>query len=166
MHVPIALLIASGDFLAAAILLIIFGLFDALDGALARVQGKASHRGMFLDSATDRIKEILIYTATAYYFVAIHESAVAIWAVAACGFALLVSYVNAWGEVVTNNAGKSNGHTTNKTFRGGIMSFDVRVATFIIGLVFNQLEIAIIVIAVLSIVTVLQRMTIIMRRLP
>lgn len=38
MHVPIAWLIAQGNLTVAAILLVIFGSFDALDGALARLQ--------------------------------------------------------------------------------------------------------------------------------
>lgn len=38
MHVPIAVLIARGSFSWAAVLLLIFGLFDTLDGELARLQ--------------------------------------------------------------------------------------------------------------------------------
>src|SRR5690606_33290569 len=125
MHFPIALLIASGDFISAAILLVVFGLFDTLDGALARIQNRESKTGMLLDSVTDRIKEILLYTSAAYYFASIHDAAVAVWAVAACGAALLVSYTNAWGEVVT--AGTPKPKQTNQTFRGGIMSYDMRI---------------------------------------
>ena len=165
MHIPIALLIASGDFLAAAILLIIFGLFDALDGALARVQNSTSHMGMFIDSATDRVKEILLYTALAYYFVSVYTAAITVWVVAACGAALLVSYMNAWGEVATNKAQKNKNHSVNKSFRGGIMSFDIRILTLIIGLLANRPDIAIILIAVFSVLTALQRYLLIIKRL-
>src|ERR1700733_5878302 len=66
MHVPIAVLIATSHLLAAAILLVIFGLFDTLDGELARLQGRSSARGMLLDASTDRMKEVLLYTGVAY----------------------------------------------------------------------------------------------------
>jgi phosphatidylglycerophosphate synthase len=56
MHIPIALLIARGYFIYGGIGLIIFGLFDTLDGELARLQERPSAWGMFLDSITDRMK--------------------------------------------------------------------------------------------------------------
>src|SRR5205085_12126990 len=52
-HLPIAYFIATGRLTLAAVLLVIFGLFDTLDGELARLQKRASNIGMFLDSATD-----------------------------------------------------------------------------------------------------------------
>src|SRR5215469_12046216 len=61
MHIPIALLIATRHNLWAALLLVVFGLLDALDGALARTQGTTSAQGVLLDSVTDRMKEVLIY---------------------------------------------------------------------------------------------------------
>jgi phosphatidylglycerophosphate synthase len=163
MHLPIALLIASGDFVSAAIMLVIFGLFDTLDGALARVQNSTSKFGMLLDSVTDRMKEILIYIAIAYYFVSVHEPNFAIWAVAACGVSLLISYVNAWGEAVGKDTKPT--HTTNKTFRTGIMSFDVRMFTIILGLAFDQLDIALVVIVALGSITAIERSVLTGRRL-
>src|SRR5688572_7719398 len=68
MHLPIAIMIARGRFLVAAILLFIFGLFDTLDGELARLQKKASPRGMLLDATTDRMKEVMLYSGAAYFF--------------------------------------------------------------------------------------------------
>lgn len=164
MHVPIALLIASGDFITAGMLLIVFGLFDTLDGALARVQKSESRAGMLLDSVTDRIKEILLYVGIAYYFVSVYDPNVAIWAVAACGISLLVSYVNAWGEVVSSGV-RTKEHQTNKKFRGGIMSFDVRMFTLVVGLLLNQVAITVIVITILAGYTVATRLIIVLRRL-
>jgi len=66
MHIPIAVLIAIGHYdLLAAVLLIIFGLFDTLDGELARLQKRSSPRGMLLDASTDRFKETMLYTGIA-----------------------------------------------------------------------------------------------------
>src|SRR5688572_18929654 len=57
MHLPVTWLVASQKLLLAAILLVIFALFDALDGELARLQNRTSLSGMLLDSTADRMKE-------------------------------------------------------------------------------------------------------------
>ncbi len=156
MHLPIAILIASGDFVSSAILLVIFGLFDTLDGELARLQKHESKSGMFLDSVTDRIKEVIVYVGVGYYFVFTHQPNFAIWVIAALGAALVVSYSNAWGEVATSGV-KPKQHQTNSTFRSGVMTFDVRMFVLVVGLAANRLEIAVIVIALGSCLTALQR---------
>ncbi len=162
MHIPIALLIASGDYTFGALLLIVFGLFDTLDGQLARLQNRTTQFGMFLDSVTDRTKEVLIYTGLAYSFVALHESTLAIWAVAACGISLLISYTNAWGEAVTSG---TKTHQTNKRFRAGIMSFDVRMVVLVVALLADKLAIGLIIIVGLGVITVIERVMIVKGRL-
>ena len=163
-HVPIALLIANGELTLAAILLIFFGLFDALDGELARLQKSDGPKGMLLDSVTDRVKEVLLYIGIAYYFASLNEAFYAVWAVAACGAAVVVSYINAWGEVVTADVSKEK-HTKNSTFRISLMTFDVRIFLLIIGLLLNQLDIVVVVIAVGSCFTAFERLSNISKRL-
>jgi len=163
-HLPIMWLIANGQFVLAAVLLVFFGLFDTLDGELARLQKRASNKGMFLDSVTDRVKEVFLYIGAAAYFVTSAEPIIAVWAVAACGIAVIVSYLNAWGEVVTADLPKET-HTKNKAFRNGIMSYDIRIFTIVLGLAIGILDIALITIAVLSAVTALQRFSNVYRRL-
>jgi phosphatidylglycerophosphate synthase len=163
MHLPIAWLIAQQSYTWAAVLLIIFGLFDTLDGALARVQGRSSNRGMFLDSTTDRVKEILIYIGIAYALVASGQPYMAVWAVAACGISLLVSYINAWGEV-TLAGHKTSSHQTNQTLRSGLMSYDVRLALLALGLLLDQLPLAVVVVALLTFLTALQRINNVLRK--
>ncbi|MCB1474490.1 MAG: CDP-alcohol phosphatidyltransferase family protein [Rhodobiaceae bacterium] len=46
---------AGGQFLTAGLLLLLSGVFDLLDGSLARNHGKASRFGALLDSTIDRI---------------------------------------------------------------------------------------------------------------
>lgn len=164
MHFPIAILIARGYFIYAGILLAFFGLFDALDGALAKVQNTQSKFGMFLDSVTDKMKEAILYIAVGYFFVWSSQPWLAVWAVAACGAGLLVSYINAWGEVVTKDL-PNESHQTNKTFRLGIMTFDVRMFVLIVGLILNQLGPAIIIITIFAWITALQRVNLIIKRL-
>ncbi|MEX2011957.1 MAG: CDP-alcohol phosphatidyltransferase family protein [Chloroflexota bacterium] len=56
---------ASQAWLAAGILVIVFGIFDLFDGALARATGKASKFGAFLDSTLDRTGESLVLAGVA-----------------------------------------------------------------------------------------------------
>lgn len=156
-HVPIAWLIATQKYVPAGFLLIVFGLFDSLDGALARVQNRESEAGMLLDSVTDRMKEVFLYTGASWTMINSANPKVAAWAVVACGGSLLVSYVNAWGEAVMAKRHHDT-HQVNRSFRSGLMTFDVRMAVLIIGLVSHQLIAAVIIIAILSWLTAIGRL--------
>ncbi len=156
-HLPIALLIAGQYYWWAAGLLVVFGLFDTLDGELARLQGKVSATGMLLDSVTDRVKEVLLYSGVAYAIVATGRPYMAVWAVVAVGASLLVSYVNAWAEVVSAHA-EHHSHQLNKAFRSGLMSFEVRMAFLVLGLLSGRLILATMAIAVLATLTAVTRL--------
>lgn len=157
MHIGIAWLVAMEQNLLAALLLLVFGLFDALDGSLARLQGSESRFGMLLDSITDRVKEFVLYAGAAYAMIANGHQYWAVWAVLAAGSAFLVSYSNAWGEAML--AGRTKGsHTFNRTFRSGVMTFDVRLFIFWVGLLTNLVIPAIVIIAIGSVYTAWQRL--------
>lgn len=61
-----AYLLVTRDLLLFSILAIPVGLFDMLDGALARASGKSSKFGSYLDAMTDRYFEIFFVIAVAY----------------------------------------------------------------------------------------------------
>ena len=164
MHIPIAWLIATRHNLWAAGLLVFFGLFDALDGALARVQKREGPKGMLLDSVTDKIKEVFLYLGVGYALIVTGGPYLVLWAVAACGASLLVSYVNAWGEVVLTNAPLAN-HQTNRSFRTGLMTFEIRMFVLVLGLLTNHLATAVIFIAIAAALTALERFVSIYRKL-
>lgn len=155
-HIPIVFFIAQGQLQIAGVLLIIFGLFDTLDGELARLQNKESAYGQLLDSITDRIKEVMLYSGIAFYFVSKQMPDMAIFCTIACGGALLISYINAWGEATLKSS--MNKEQKNKLFRGGILPFEVRITVLILGLLLLRIDISIVVIAVLGWVTVMQRL--------
>ena len=163
-HIPIAWLIAERQYPLAAVLLVFFGLFDTLDGELARLQGKDSSAGMLLDSTTDRMKEVLLYVGAAFALVAEGRPYFAVWAVAACGASLCVSYVNAWGEAVASRS-KLNKHELNKSFRSGLLRFEIRMFLLFVGLLADQLPAMLIVIALFSAYTAFQRLISIIRHL-
>lgn len=163
-HIPIAILISQGYFGYAALGIVVFGLFDTLDGELARLQNRASNLGMFLDSTTDRLKEIMLYIGIAYALVAVDRPYLAVWAVAAIGLSLLTSYINAWGDVVLTKT-KSSEHKINSSLRGGLLPFEIRMTLIIIGLLTGRLGLLVIVITVGAGLTALERILRITKRL-
>lgn len=158
MHIPIAWMIAMQHNYWAAALLVVFGLFDTLDGELARLQNRVSTSGRLLDSITDRIKEILLYTGAAYGIIAsTGRPNLAVWAVAACGCSLLTSYVNAAGDSVMITQ-KSKPHASNKAFRGGLLPFEIRMFVLVLGLLSGRVTLAVIIIAIGAAVTAFSRL--------
>ncbi len=166
MHIPIGILIGYGKLELAAVLLIIFGLFDVLDGELARLQKTASERGMLYDASTDRVKEVILYSGVAFWLSATEYSSWTFLAVIACGASITVSYVKAKGEAAIAVKNKSIGHhELNRMFKEGVVSFEARIFILILGLIFNQLLVTTALIAVLSSYTVFERLVIIGRKL-
>jgi len=144
LHIPIALLIAYGFLWQGAILLVIFGLFDTLDGELARLTNRASPAGMVLDASTDRIKETFIHGAIAYYLIQSAHPEYAVFAVLALGFSLSVTYLKAKAEVAyaAIHPGKVDFQKLNRMFSDGIFPFEVRMALIVVGLLSGYIVIA------------------------
>lgn len=163
-HIPIAWLIAQQKNLIAAGLLIFFGLFDTLDGALARLQKTAGNQGMLLDASTDRMKEVLLYSGACGALVASGYSTWAPWAVAACGASLVVSYVKAKGETAVAG-GKLSANEINRLFSDGLMRFEIRMFVLVVGLLTNTLRYALVFIAVTSTFTAIGRLNKISQKL-
>jgi phosphatidylglycerophosphate synthase len=164
MHLPIALLIAHGYFGYAAGLLIVFGLFDTLDGELARLQKRASAAGMLLDASTDRMKEVLLYTGSAYALAYMGRTHAAAWAVAACGASICVSYIKAKGETAIKDSGLGP-NVINRLFQDGLGRFEIRMFLLVIGLLINQLLAVLVVITLVSTFTAFERLIKISRKL-
>ncbi len=164
MHLPIAWLMAQGYFDYAALLLVIFGLFDALDGALARLQKKAGNAGMLLDASTDRMKEVILYSGAAFALVHMGQAYWAVWAVAACGASICVSYVKAKGETAVAG-GKLTAGEVNRLFQDGLGRFEIRMFLLVVGLLLSELGLVLVVITVLSTYTAFERLITITRKL-
>ena len=157
--------------IVAALLLVFFGLMDALDGALARVQNKTSVQGMFYDAKSDRLKESLVYVGIAIYYWAssgYYDGSDNSWIirlnsnvgwipVAALGLSLLVSYIKAKGEMALSSTGKYDPQKLNRIFSDGFARYEVRMALIIIGLLTNSLLLAMLILITLLIFTALQR---------
>ena len=84
----------------AGVLVIVFGIFDLFDGALARATGKASKFGAFLDSTLDRTGENLVLAGVAVGCAQAGFTVGVLLAVLAMAFASVVTYARAKAEVV------------------------------------------------------------------
>src|SRR5207244_2159471 len=132
----------------AAAIFVIGSLLDILDGALARVGGKSTPFGAFIDSTTDRVGEGAMLAAIALVFSRQGKDWAVVVAVAAVVGSFLVSYTRARAEALGLKGDV------------GLGSRAERVVLITAGLVFapwGGLPWAILVLAVTAWVTVVQR---------
>jgi CDP-diacylglycerol--glycerol-3-phosphate 3-phosphatidyltransferase len=166
MHMPIAVLIATDHLIWGGLMLIVFSLFDTIDGELARLQKRVTNYGGFLDASTDRFKEVLLYTGCAYLLASGHHPRHAAIAVAACGASICVSYVKAKGEATIAELKKSLPYTElNKLFASGLFSVEVRMFVLIFGLLCNQLFYILVFLTLGATFTAFHRLFLISRKL-
>ncbi|MBM3138263.1 MAG: CDP-alcohol phosphatidyltransferase family protein [Chloroflexi bacterium] len=152
-HLFAAGLIGRGFFFSGALILFIFGLFDALDGALARYQQKTSDFGAFLDSVCDRFSEGFIFLGLLYFF-ASHSLILGTILVFISGLgALFVSYTRARAESV------------GVVPTVGIMTRLERYIVLVIALLIDKIVIGLVIIAVLSVITIGQRIWFVYKKL-
>ena len=85
---------------AGAIVFVVGSVLDILDGALARVGGKTTPFGAFLDSTTDRIGEGAMLGAIALVFSRHHHPVALALTFAAVAGSFLVSYTRARAEAL------------------------------------------------------------------
>ena len=83
-----------------AFVFVVGSLLDILDGALARVTGKGTPFGAFLDSTTDRVSEGFVLGAIALVFARHHHTVALAFAFAAVAGSFLVSYTRARAEAL------------------------------------------------------------------
>ena len=77
----------------AALAIVCSGIFDVIDGAVARVTNKISKSGSFNDSTLDRLAEVAIYSGIIYA-----GYTYSLVVLLALGFSILVSYTRAKGD--------------------------------------------------------------------
>jgi len=98
--VAAAVLVATGNLLIGAIVLVSGSLLDAVDGALARATGGGTVFGSFLDSTLDRAAEAILYGGIAAYYLRFNADPVlpVLLALTALSGSFLVSYTRARAE--------------------------------------------------------------------
>ncbi len=137
--------ITERAWLAAGILVLASGLVDVLDGAVAKATGTMSTWGGFLDSVADRISDALVLGALAWAFHAEGHDVGFVLALVSLAAAEVTSYVRAKAE------------SLGFTCRVGVIERAERFVLLVVGLLLGILVPVLWVLAVLSTVTVLQR---------
>jgi CDP-diacylglycerol--glycerol-3-phosphate 3-phosphatidyltransferase len=149
-----AALVTQRLFFLAGVAFIVGSVMDTLDGRYSRMSGKGTLFGAFLDSTLDRIEEGIVLAAVAGYFAATGDDFAAAMCVVAVLGSLMVSYTRARAEALGVEC------------KVGLATRPVRVVILSVGLVFAKgaglgdfelLAPAVYLIAVLTIVTTIQR---------
>ena len=151
-------LILAEKWVLAWLVFTIGSLSDMLDGSVARLSGKATTFGAFLDSTLDRLAEGFVLGSIGIVFARDGRH----WALAACFVALTASFLVSYTRARAEGLGLDSN-------RGGLMSRTERLFLIGTGLFFGWidhfLEIAIYVLAVLTVLTVVQRVIYVSRAL-
>jgi CDP-diacylglycerol---glycerol-3-phosphate 3-phosphatidyltransferase len=98
LSVGAAVLFALGYTKTAGATVLFAGLFDALDGAVARESNRMSDFGAFLDSTLDRLSESAIFVGIIFFYAASSRPYEALLAGVAMTFSLMTSYTRARAE--------------------------------------------------------------------
>ncbi len=93
-----ATLFALGYTKTAGAVMLFAGLFDALDGAVARESNLMSSFGAFLDSTLDRLSESAIFVGIVFFYASSSRPYEALLAGVAMTFSLMTSYTRARAE--------------------------------------------------------------------
>jgi CDP-diacylglycerol--glycerol-3-phosphate 3-phosphatidyltransferase len=147
-----AAVVAMGHLLIGGILLLVAGLFDILDGALARFSSKTTTFGAILDSTFDRLSEAIILFGLAIFSVRQGNTIDLYLIFAVLVGSFLVSYVRARAEGMGIEC------------RVGLFTRAERVIILALGLLVNQVFITLIVLAVFCFFTFGQRMVHVYRK--
>jgi len=141
-----AVAIATGHLSLGLLFLVLTGLPDALDGAVAKAAGTAGPRGAFFDSVADRVSDAMLLGGVAWYLAETSGSLAPLLPMAVLAASLIISYERAKAEALGFNA------------RGGVMERAERVILLGIGLLFEMLLVPVLwIMLVLTIVTAVQR---------
>ncbi len=133
----------------AAIAIIVSGVFDVLDGAVARVTDTVSKAGSFNDSTLDRVAEVAIYSGIIY---GAYTSSLLV--LLALSFSLLVSYTRAKGD------------SLSVTLSGvGIGERAERLIALVIFSLIGYVWIGVLIVLVLASITFVQRYYVILQKL-
>ena len=136
---------AQGRLRTAALLLAVAGLFDFFDGALARVGGRVSRFGAFLDSVVDRYSDLVVLLGIVIHYERADDFTGVFFTMLAVVGTTMVSYT------------KARAQSVGLSCDIGLMERPERILVLIAGAMFGLFTPAVIALALLTNVTALQR---------
>jgi len=96
-----AVMFANGRFFAAGWVMLFAGLFDMVDGRVARVQGRVTTFGAYFDSTIDRYSDLGLFIGLLWYYASIGRGRYAVLVGIAMAGSVMVSYSRARAESLT-----------------------------------------------------------------
>jgi CDP-diacylglycerol--glycerol-3-phosphate 3-phosphatidyltransferase len=144
---------AEGRFRQGALIVLLGGVFDLVDGVVARRQGRVTTFGGFLDSSLDRVVDMALLLGPLMHYARRGELALAWLAALALVATVMVSYTKARAESVL------------RSFEGGLLERAERVVLLVLGGLLGVMPLALGVVALGSTVTAGQRIALAHRRM-
>jgi CDP-diacylglycerol--glycerol-3-phosphate 3-phosphatidyltransferase len=145
-NIGAAVLLASGRFRTAGAVIIAAGLFDMVDGRVARETNQVTRFGGFFDSVLDRYSDLALLIGLLVWYGSINRP-----------FYVVLTAVVMMGSVMVSYT-RSRAENVIPTCKVGFMERPERVVLLIIGALADRMAPVLWVIAVLSNLTVAHRM--------
>jgi CDP-diacylglycerol--glycerol-3-phosphate 3-phosphatidyltransferase len=120
-------------------------IFDMMDGRVARLRGRETKFGAFLDSTMDRYSDMLLYMGLMILYARLDKTP-----------HMVLVWVAAFGSFMTSYA-RARAESLIPKCTVGIMERPERIVALILGALTNHMSIVLWIIAVLSNVTAIQR---------
>jgi len=137
--------IANGKLFTGGLMVLGFGLFDAIDGSMARLQGGETKFGAFLDSVLDRYSELAIFFGILIFSLRSSNPVNCFLVFLATAGSILVSYIRARAQ--------SLGIDT----KIGILTRVERYLVIVPSLLFSRPDVGLWIIAIFGNITAFQR---------
>ena len=141
-----AFLFAAGSFRWGGVVVIGAGLFDMVDGRVARETNQVTRFGGFFDSVLDRYSDLGVLVGLLVYYASINRNFYVVLTAIAMTGTVLVSYTRARAENIIPKC------------KVGFLERPERVVLIIIGALVNRMAHVLWILAVLSNITVISRM--------
>ena len=156
MSIPTAYFFSQGYLRTGGFLMLLGGVFDMIDGKVARATNRVTKFGALYDSTLDRYSEVMIFFGLAYYFVTSG------WRVAEFNLSLITAVavsVAIGGSVMTSYI-RARAEGLGLECKVGMMQRPDRVVFIAAGAIFHlyALVVAIFFVALFSNVTAIQRL--------
>lgn len=141
-----AAFLAFGHFRTAGFVIIFAGLFDMVDGRVARATNQVTRFGGFFDSVLDRYSDIALLVGLLVYYGTINRSSYVVLTAIVMAASVMISYTRSRAENIV------------PTCKVGFLERPERVVLLILGALFDRMAPVLWVIAVLGNLTVIHRM--------
>lgn len=142
----VAGVLAGGYLRWGGLLVLVAGLFDLLDGAMARVTDKITAFGSFLDSTLDRYSEVILYGGLLLYILSTGDAKLG---------ALLI-YLTISGSILVSYA-RAKAESLGYKLQSGLLARPERIIVLAVGLVLGHVLWALWFLAIFTNVTAVQR---------